>query len=448
MIFDMRQAQKRSSKAWVVAVDMGYGHQRAASALVRFAFKRRVVNADSYPGIPALDKLLWKEIRTLYEIISRFKKVPVIGDLVFTLFIDQFQEIKEFYPKTQGIEPATLQLKQIYGLLEKRNWGKHLISVLNRNPLPLITTFSVIAFMAEHWGYKGPILLVETDSDVARSWAPLHPAKSKILYCAPTDRVVERLKSYGVPSSKIFLTGFPLPERLLGKGWTIAKRNLSHRLSRLDPGRLYLAKYSDVAKRYLGAIPPLSKKPAPCRLTFAVGGAGAHKELGAEILQGMVPLLERKKFELTLVAGTRKEVAEYWKRNIEEQGLTKFFGKSVRVIHEITKEKAFEQFEETFEKTDILWTKPSELSFYAGLGIPIIIAPPIGSQEIQNRKWLLYVGAGIDQLSPALCHQWLHDFVQKGIFAEAAMQGFVEVEKNGVENIGKLLKQAVYNHKR
>ena len=208
---------QKTKKAWVVAVDMGYGHQRAASALRRFAFKGKIVNADLYPGIPPMDKLLWKEIRTLYEIISRFKKVPVIGDLVFALFIDQFQEIKEFYPKTQGIEPPTLQLRQIYRLLSERNWGRHLISVLNKNPMPLVTTFSVIAFMAEHWGYKGPILLVETDSDVARSWAPLQPAKSKIVYCAPTERVVERLKSYGVPHSKIFLTGFPLPERLLGK---------------------------------------------------------------------------------------------------------------------------------------------------------------------------------------------------------------------------------------
>lgn len=437
---------RRIQKAWVVAVDMGYGHQRAASALLRFAFKKRIVNADSYPGIPPMDKLLWKEIRTLYEIISRFKKVPVIGDLVFTLFIDQFQEIKEFYPRTQGIEPATLQLRQIYRLLQERNWGKHFISLLNKNPIPLVTTFSVIAFMAEHWGYKGPILLVETDSDVARSWAPLRPAQSKIIYCAPTDRVVERLRSYGVPAAKIFLTGFPLPERLLGTAWSRAKKNLALRLSRLDPERTYLSKYSDVVKRYLGAVPPLLKKPAPCRLTFAVGGAGAHKELGAEILQGLVPLLERKEFELNLVAGTRKEVAEYWKKIIAERGLTRFLGKSVRLVDGATKEKAFLQFEDILEKTDILWTKPSELSFYAALGIPIIIAPPIGSQEVQNRKWLLYVGAGLEQLSPTICHQWLQDLVRKGILAEAAMQGFIEIEKEGAKNIGKMIAQALRKH--
>jgi hypothetical protein len=439
---------RKTQKAWVVAVDMGYGHQRAASALLRYAFKGRVVNADSYPGIPTLDRLLWKEIRTLYEIISRFKKVPVIGDLVFTLFIDQFQEIKEFYPKTQGIEPPTLQLRQIYRLLQERNWGKHFISVLNKNPMPLVTTFSVVAFMAEHWGYKGPIFLVETDSDVARSWAPLRPSQSKITYCAPTDRVVERLKSYGVPSSKIFLTGFPLPERLLGRGLVKAKKNLANRLSRLDPERAYLSKYADVVKRYLGAVPPLLKKPSPCRLTFAVGGAGADKEIGAEILQGIVPLLERKEFELTLVAGTRKEVEGYWKKTIQELGLTKFLGKSIRILLAKTKEKAFEQFEKTLEKTDILWTKPSELSFYVALGLPIIIAPSIGSQEVQNRKWLLYVGAGLEQLSPEICHQWLPDLVSKGILAEAAMQGFVEIEKEGAKNIGKLLRQTPHTDRK
>ena len=444
----MQKSKKISNGTWVVAVDMGYGHQRAASALLRYAFKGKIVNADSYPGIPTLDRLLWKEIRTLYEIISRFKKVPVIGDLVFTLFIDQFQEIKEFYPKTQGIEPATLQLRQIYRLLQERNWGKHLISVLNKNPMPLVTTFSVVAFMAEHWGYKGPILLIETDSDIARAWAPLHPAKNNIEYCAPTDRVVERLKSYGVSPSKIFLTGFPLPERLLGKGLVRAKKNLASRLSRLDPERAYLSKYADVVKRYLGAVPPLLKKPSPCRLTFAVGGAGACKEIGAEILGGIIPLLERKEFELTLVAGTRKEVAEYWGKAIGELRLSKFLGKSIRIVLAKTKAKAFEQFEETLEKTDVLWTKPSELSFYAALGIPIIIAAPIGSQEVQNRKWLLYVGAGLEQLSPKICYQWLPDLVRKGILAEAAMQGFVEIEKEGSKNIGAMISQASNNHKR
>ena len=45
--------------------------------------------------------------------------------------------------------------------------------------------------------------------------------------------------------------------------------------------------------------------------------------------------------------------------------------------------------------TDILWTKPSELSFYAGLGLPIIMAPSVGAQERFNKAWLRAIGAAI-----------------------------------------------------
>ncbi len=88
-------------------------------------------------------------------------------------------------------------------------------------------------------------------------------------------------------------------------------------------------------------------------------------------------------------------------------------------------------------KTDILWTKPSELSFYSGLGLPIIIAPSIGSQEDFNKKWILNLGAGILQENPKYADQWIFDYLNSGRFAEAAMQGFIEVEKLGTFNIQK-----------
>ena len=103
----MRMARLRTQKAWVVAVDMGYGHQRAAFALRHLAANSGVITANDYPGIPLSDKAIWEESRGLYEAISRFKKVPVIGDFVFSL-LDKFQEIEPFYPKTQGGTPRTL----------------------------------------------------------------------------------------------------------------------------------------------------------------------------------------------------------------------------------------------------------------------------------------------------------------------------------------------------
>ena len=39
-------------KAWVVAVNMGYGHQRAAHPLRDLAYKGQVICANDYDGIP------------------------------------------------------------------------------------------------------------------------------------------------------------------------------------------------------------------------------------------------------------------------------------------------------------------------------------------------------------------------------------------------------------
>jgi hypothetical protein len=54
-------------KAWVVAINMGYGHERAAFALKDLAYGDIIV-ANDYPGIPHHDRDLWKQSRGLYVI--------------------------------------------------------------------------------------------------------------------------------------------------------------------------------------------------------------------------------------------------------------------------------------------------------------------------------------------------------------------------------------------
>ena len=102
-------------------------------------------------------------------------------------------------------------------------------------------------------------------------------------------------------------------------------------------------------------------------------------------------------------------------------------------------EDYFNIFNQKLRKTDILWTKPSELSFYAALGIPIIIAPAIGSQEEFNKRWLLKSGFGLLQENPIHTNQWLFDWLEKGYLAEAAMEGFIEGEKLGTLKIEKII---------
>ena len=79
------------------------------------------------------------------------------------------------------------------------------------------------------------------------------------------------------------------------------------------------------------------------------------------------------------------------------------------------------------------------MSFFTGLGIPIIIAPPIGYHEIINEKWLVTMGSGIKQENPKYINEWLFDWVNKGILAQAAWEGYIEAPKNGTYNIEKVV---------
>ncbi|MBI2098140.1 MAG: hypothetical protein HYT49_00550 [Candidatus Wildermuthbacteria bacterium] len=418
---------RKKKKVWVVAADMGYGHLRAALPFQDIAQNGKIIAANDYPGIPGQDKKIWEDSRRFYETISRFKKFPVLGDFVFAFF-DKFQEIKEFYPNNESIDAPTLQVKQVYRLFEKKRWGEDFISRLNKNPLPLVTTFFIPAHMAEFWKYKGPIYLIIPDADISRAWAPLKPKESKILYCASTERAAARLRRYGVKKEQIRVTGFPLPKEFTKRNFAKAKKDVRRRLEALDSEHRYLKQYGKTVEQYVGKVRGVSQKRVV--LTFAIGGAGAQAELAKDIMEGAKSLLEGKKLELHVIAGTHREVAT---------NLRKRSGKNVFLHSSPSKKKYFKNFSKILSKTDILWTKPSELVFYASLGIPIIIAPPIGSQEVSNRRWLLDIGAGIDQKKPELLYQWLPDLIRQGALAEAAMQGFVEIPKDGAENIKKLV---------
>lgn len=424
-------------RAWVVAVDMGYGHQRAAFALRDLAPEKTVISANKYPGIPEGDRALWRQTRAVYEFISRLKKAPVLGDFVFSL-MDKVQDIAPFYPKRRPLEPPGFELKGIYKLMEWREWGRHLVRHLRTKALPVVATFPVPGLMAEYWEYEEPVFLVVTDTDAARAWVSLEPKKTKLHYFAPTKRAAERLLQYGVPSDHIFLTGFPLPPLFLGeKGEEALKQDLRRRLQLLDPKRKYTSRYADVVRSYLGRVPPIPEQKEPPTITFAVGGAGAQQDLAVDILKGLVPLLKEEKVRLILVAATHLDAKEKFELAVKEHKASK----AVKVVYEKDKEKYFEVFNEVLRETDILWTKPSELSFFAALGIPLVIAPPIGSQEAANQEWLVRLGAGINQLAPEHAADWVADYLDKGYFAEAAMQGYVEGELKGTQNIVRVIQE-------
>lgn len=427
---------RQESKAMVVAVNMGYGHQRTAYPLKCLAFEEKIINANNYQGIPAKDQRIWESARRGYELISAFRRTPLIGKIGFSVF-DQFQKIFSYYPKRDLSKP-NFQLKQTFALI-KKGWGKDLIEKLTcsaDSELPLITTFFTPAFMAEFFNYPGEIYCVVCDADISRTWASLNPSRSKIRYFAPTSWVVSRLKLYGINPENIFLTGYPLPLENVGtEKLEIVRHDLSYRLLNLDPKKRYSQYYEPLIKKYLGELP--QKSNHILTIMFAVGGAGAQKEIGIRIVKSLAVKIWAGEIKVILVAGIKKKVKEYFEKNIARLGLRET--RSVEIIFANDIESYFQKFNLALRTTDILWTKPSELSFYTALGLPIVIAPPIGSQENLNKKWLFRLGSAMPQEDPKYTYQWLFDFLESGRFAEAAMQGFIEGKKLGTFNIQKIV---------
>lgn len=428
-----------NSKAWVVAVDMGYGHERAAYALRELAYQG-VIIANRYKGIPRSEAQHWRKIREYYEKISRFKTVPILGDAVFEV-MDHFQQIMPFYPR-RNLSAPTTQLKQTYDAI-KQNLGKHLIDSTKahaRLKLPFIGTFFQAAFTAEEMGYPGDIYCVICDADCSRAWAPLNPQGSRIKYFAPTGRVVERLKLYGVPPKNIFLTGFPMPKELIGgPHYPVLKRDLARRLQNLDPNSIFADKYSRTIQQYLGKNWKRLNHKHPLTVTFCLGGAGAQRNLGLQIAESLAPKIAQGKIRLNLVTGTHHDGKRYYANGVKDLGLNKYLGKWINILHNETRPDYFRSFSDTLHTTDILWSKPSELSFYTGLGLPIIIAPPIGSQEQFNKLWLKTVGGGVTQNDPKYTAEWLFDWVNSGGLARMAWNGFIEAPTHGTYRIESII---------
>ena len=424
------EKNKKNKKAWVIAADMGYGHQRTAYPLRDMAFGGKVINANNYEGIPAKDKKFWGSSKYWYELVSRIKNILIIGTIPFSI-MDKFQKILTYYPK-RDLSYPNFNTKNVFKYI-KKGWGNDLVSRLKKNPLPIVSTFFTPAFMAEEFKYPNQVYCVVCDADTNRSWVSLRPEKSKIKYLAPCTWVQNRLKLYGVKPENIILTGYPLPKENLGENLETLKEDLKNRLVNLDPQKKYRKIYEPLIKGSLGKLP--EKSNHPLTIMFSIGGAGAQKELCLTIVNSLEKEIKSKKLRFIIAVGVREELRKYFADNLKGLKLDGW----VSVISAITTNEYFKIFNEALRETDVLWTKPSELSFYAGLGIPIIIAPTIGSQEDFNKRWLLHVGAGISQEDPKYADQWFYDYLNAGDLAEVAMRGFIEIEKMGTYNIEKLI---------
>ena len=418
--------------SWVVTVDMGLGHQRAVHPLAHLAEGGILTIGAESTGDPD-ERKLWRRMRNTYEFLSRVRSIPVVGKPLFGL-LDAVQNIPPFYPISDMSNPS-FQVKLISSFID-RGLCRGMLERIKDKPLPLVASYPVPALAADKNGY-GLIYCIICDAEISRAWVAENPHSSRIKYLAPCGRAVMRLRSYGVPDERIFLTGFPFPREVLGgKNLDILRSDMAQRLFYLDPNNRFWPLHDRNISHFLGRGNCRPRGERKLTITYAVGGAGAQKEIGYQLAQSLRNKIREGEIRLNLVAGVREDVKDYF----EELKSELFPGSpNLRIIYSPGKDAYFQEFSRVIRETDLLWTKPSELSFYSGLGIPIIISPPIGAQEVYNKKWLLEVQAGIPMEDPKYTDQWLLDLLYEGRLAESAWDGFLKARKYGTYKIEEIL---------
>jgi hypothetical protein len=409
---------------------MGYGHLRAATSVAE-ALGVRPSRSDLPPLAAPGDVKTWSRTRDLYEHVSRLSTRRGIG-VPATAFLEWITSIAPLHPERDLSAPTrsahTLERHAAQG------FGRHLAAVLEAEDAALVSAFYAEAIVADRAG-RDRVYCVVTDADVNRVWAPLRGDRSRIHYFAPTRRIVRRLRAYGVRPEKVTFTGFPLPPSLVGNGDEgPLLKNLSARLARLDPNGHLRDRLQAKARGHL--LPaPRDAASRPPLVVFAIGGAGAQLDLARNLLGGMRDALQGGRLGLALVAGTRKEVAARLRRFADEAGVAE----RVRILVAPDFASYYRAFNALLAEADALWTKPGELVFYAGLGLPLVLAPAVGVQERANTRWVLDRGAAVPQGDPRHAGSWLREMIDDGVLAGAAFSGHLRLPYDGSRKIAAIV---------
>jgi len=380
------------SNTIVAAIDMGYGHLRPAAALAEH-LGTQVLQMDQPPLGHKRDRAFWNPIRNLYEPLTRLSQLPGIG-LPLRPLVNAITAIPPLWPARDlsGPTQGTRWMRKAADIGVGRRLAEH----LRETSAPLLATFYAAPILAELHG-AGRLHCVVTDSDVNRVWAPPDARSTNITYFAPTDAARRRMESYGVPRARVRVTGYPLPGELVGRDRSTLKRNFRARMERIGrPGKAPL-------------------------IVFAVGGAGAQVPLAKNVIVGLKKRILEGALRLAVVAGRRPDVASALSSALSAHGLLGHPGAELLYDRDVF--VYFRRFNDLLARADALWSKPSELVFFAALGLPFIAAPPVGAHEICNLRWATDRGAALPQHDPAVAGDWLLEWVEDGVLASAAEAG-------------------------
>ena len=407
----------------VASVAMGYGHLRAATALAD-GLGVAVTRVDLPPLATAGEALLWRLVRRSYERMSRLSQGRLAGPLVAPL-LDSLTRIPEAAGPPHGRGTSARLLLSLI----RSGLGRGMAAELRHSGRPLVTTFYAPAVAAVQAGVQ-QVLCVVTDTDLHPVWAPGAAVRGGVVYLAPTSQAQDRLVRYGVPRHRVLETGFPLPAELLGgQDLSTLRSDLARRLGRLDPHGVFLDARRNETVTELGAEPETS--PEPLHLAVAVGGAGAQAAAVRSLLEALAPVVRHRRLRVTVVAGDHRHLQRRFTSWIRGARLDEV-PRGVEVLYRDSFDETYRAFNRLLGEVDLLWTKPSELVFYAALGLPLLLAPPVGDHERRNAEWVVEAGTALPCPEPAELWPVLARKLAGGRLAERAWDGYQHLPRRGL----------------
>jgi hypothetical protein len=383
---------------------MGFGHLRAAHNISSLS-KAPVVRVDREPNVNAIDKFIWNGAQYIHTYASRDAESR--SKLLYSWF-ESVMEIPDDH------KPPSLAGSKFIESLKKIGVGRSFFRALSGSSPTLLHTFYLPAMISVYRKYSGKNFLLLCDTDFHRVWVPLNPNGRNLEYCAPIPKSADRLMSYGVPSKSIHVTGFPLPPANIGgRDLGILKSDFGIRLQRLR-----------------------ADSTVPLTLMFPFSGAGAYSNILAELVKVMLDDLRAGSVRLIVSCGDNDHALRNAENLFTNYGL--YESEFADILFDRDLFASFGKFNSALRSADVIITKPGEMVFYAGLGIPMVFLPPIGAHEEGNRRYLLDNKCAVDIGKVADFPRWLGDARRNGQLTELAEMGYRNIAKTGAFEIDDL----------
>lgn len=395
----------KNSDYIITSALMGFGHLRAAHNISGCG-GRPIVRVDREPYVNSFDKFIWNGTQRTHTYASRD------AESRNKLLYNWFEGVMKI---SDGDRPPSMAGSKFVHILHRLGMGRKFFESLDGKLPALVHTFYVHAMLSVYRKYPGRNYLLLCDTDFHRVWAPVNPEAPNIEYMVPIKRSADRLVSYGVPAGRIHVTGFPLPAASTGS------RQLEVLKSVFETRRKRLKRNSD----------------APLTVMFPFSGAGAYSNVLAELVKSMLDHLREGSLRLIVSCGDNEHALGNAENLLVNYGLEE--SEYTEIIFDRDLFESFDKFNRALESTDVIITKPSEMVFYAGLGIPMVFLPPIGEHEARNREFLIENRCAVDIGNVSAFPRWLEESRKSEKLLELAGMGFNNVSKTGSFEIDELV---------